>query len=106
MKISAVLHCAADTFLSVDGDERAMDGRWNWRYSCDTLQGAIQATYPDATAVERSDMRYRIKDGMRTLGLDTDSLNAFSGIPESVKRQGARYAWLKFCALLAEEQGE
>lgn len=103
MQISEVLHCAADNHLSIDfADVRPR----TWRYSCDTLRDAIQKTYPDASNVEQEALRWRIKDGMVELGLDPESLNAFEDIPQGVERQGARYSWLKFCAMLAEEQGE
>lgn len=38
------------------------------------------------------------------MGLKTDVLDFQTFIPGDA-RQGARYAWLKFAALIAEEQG-
>jgi hypothetical protein len=43
--------------------------------------------------------------GLRRLGLDPRTVGAFNEFEPNEERQGARYAWLKFAALIAEEQG-
>lgn len=100
-KISEVLHLAADKFL--------WDG-WGWternigksEYSCDAIWQAI-ASYP--FGADKDGYNKRIRHGLRNLGLHPDSLYAFDEFRSSQERQAIRYAWLKFCAMMAEEQG-
>jgi hypothetical protein len=98
-KISAFLHSAADKFLPHD------DPRYG--FSCEAFRSALN----DALAkgeiglIEYHELVFQFVDGIEALGLDFGSMNAFDDVPYET-RQAARYQWLKFCALLAEEQGE
>ena len=99
MKLSTLIHRAADEYLSVDDPNKG--------YSCSAFWEAVwQATLKhEISRDEHSDLCYRFEDGVEALGLDRGSFLVFSDIPPET-RQAARYQWLKFCALLAEEQGE
>ena len=101
MKISTLLHRAADEFLPVEVSRRS-EG-----YSCIAFWDATQAAVisGEITRQEQYDIDARFEKGMEALGLNWGSFHAFDDVPLDT-RQAARYQWLKFCALLAEEQGE
>lgn len=104
IKISEVLHLAADEYLSVD-NYNIWGGCAACRtiYSCDAWDDALHHLL-DNSAIHNQ-LYDVIATGQKELGLDTDLMSEFNDIPAGEERQGARYAWLKFCALLAEEQG-
>ena len=101
MKISEVLHLAADKYLAANAHEYYHSVRKE-KYSC----CAIDAKTNEQYAI--------IKAGLRNMGCDTGSGTLFVkhgdprpgqvGINEDV--QGMRYFWLKWAALMAEEQGQ
>ena len=99
MKLSTLLHQAADEYLIVDDP--------NEGYSCRAVWNAIDNAWYShkISTVEKVSLSKQFEDGVEALGLDWGSFLAFSDIPPET-RQAARYQWLKFCALLAEEQGE
>lgn len=100
VKISKVLHLAADKYLwdGVGGIKFYGD-----EYSCIAVRLAVQqirASNPEA-CVPTSD----IFDGLTKMGVDCRSSWEFYFFKEGPERQGARYLWLKWAALMAEEQG-
>lgn len=102
IKISDVLHLAADKYLAKDTFDFC-NGKC--KYSCD----AIDLAHYELCAYNSPEMNYSIKKGLQNMGLCTSSTGEFNEFqnngyttPES---QGARYAWLKFAAMIAEEQG-
>lgn len=119
-KISDILHDAADK-------ELAHNQQTCWfcnnnirvasleRFSCCAIENAVHnyldKKYPDLNLEERFDIRDEIMDdirrGLEEMGLDTQSIRAFSEEPEEVSAdiQGMRYFWLKWASLMAEEQG-
>ena len=105
VKISDILHRAADVYLAATYDNYFYHGRN--QYSCCAISQAAHAMYHDfQLANEATD---RIYKGLRALGLNVSSSTAFDKFIKtrgfSPEKQQARYAWLKFVALLAEEQG-
>ncbi len=97
--IAEILHHAADVCLS--GDQSWYGGKRT--FSCCAIDLAVLNLVPGYNAQIK--MIRVIKYGLCELGLKTSSLTEFSEFTYGRKQQGARYAWLKFCALLAEEQG-
>lgn len=92
--IAEVLHLAADTFL------------WPGGVYCSTDDDNVFSCFAIERAAKHLQTRYGpIKIGLRRMGLCTDSANEFNEFPRGTKRQAARYAWLKFAAMIAEEQG-
>jgi len=108
--IADVLHRAADEFLVVDYLESCMQKE---RYSCLAVESALFKYEQEGvlTMPEVVDLFSRIREGMEKMGVPTDSLEAFCSwcldecVRYSKKIQAARYNWLKFAALIAEEQG-
>ena len=107
-KISEVLHLAADKYLSVDGAGIDDDGKWVERYSCVAVSRAVKSFY--LPFFDEQDFENDICAGLEAMGCDTGSSNLFtkygdhhSGNPDV---QGIRYFWLKWAALMAEEQGQ
>ena len=96
--IAEILHITADKYLNEDGSYDVFKNL----FSCCAISDAI---YADNRDNMYNDISNRIADGLEELGLDTLSLEQFDEFPPGPIRQGARYNWLKFVALLAEEQG-
>jgi hypothetical protein len=106
IKISKILHQAADKYLWNGIGGRCPSGKAE--YSCEAVMFRLyELGYEDWY-----ELRLRIFDGMQRMGLNTHSLSAFDEfenqdnfVRATPASQGARYAWLKFAALIAEEQG-
>lgn len=103
--IADILHIAADEYLAPD---HASIGYPNAQYSCNVIDWAV---YELSDEDELGDTRIqahlrRIKRGLERMGLNVYSITAFSHIDDLDERQQARYGWLKFAALIAEEQSE
>ena len=101
--IADVLHRAADHWLAVDFDD--WDARSDSeKFSCCAVDAAVTEILGFC-----SDKALTIFEGFREMGLDTSSGTAFFelGYPKGAhpEAQAARYTWLKFAALIAEEQG-
>lgn len=99
MKISEVLHKAADEHLASNYDN--FNSSWKTeRFSCCAV---------GAAAGFDSEVESRILKGLEEMGCPTSSTTAFShlGYDDILdsETQGVRYMWLKFAALMAEEQG-
>ena len=106
-KISEVLHLAADEYLAANAHDYWHKNKA--RFSCAAIMDAKLSLRWDRTPNWRD-----ILTGLREMGCDTSSSNLFvkygdayigqNGINEEV--QGMRYFWLKWAALMAEEQGQ
>jgi hypothetical protein len=88
--IAEVLHYAADYCLVEPGNNYKLGKKF---YSCN--------------AVVKAALALRVKyvpilDGLCRMGVSTGSTRMFLDVKDP---QGARYMWLKFAALMAEEQG-
>jgi hypothetical protein len=94
--IAEVLHCAADYYL-LEYVDYAESERPNLTYSCVAAYEAAR----DLVGLGRSwlDLTTNVEAGLKEMGMDT-----FDDVPDE-HRQAYRYAWLKFAALIAEEQG-
>lgn len=90
MKISEILRKAADGFLWT-GEQRDSDNR----YSCGAVADVTDQKVDDSAAC----------NFLMELGVDTWSYHAFDEFPEGEIRQGARFLWLDFAALVAEDEG-
>lgn len=67
-------------------------------FSCDTVYKVCDI-YGDLWSYQRC------RGFLKTLGLDPQSMTAFSEFEEGEERQGARYLWLMFAYTYAKEQG-
>jgi hypothetical protein len=108
VKISNVLHLAADEFLAHEWTDihRSPDEGTRCTYSCGAINVACNHLEVSAH------LRTNLIRGIKRMGVGVRSFTEFDdvavGLPyaESFKRrQEARYAWLKFAAHIAEEQG-
>lgn len=102
--IAEILHLAADKYLSVSWDEPEEPGMLRVYYSCHAIIAAASKVTGRRIAA-LSPMVKRINSGLRELGLNPDSCRQFDEFHTGEERQQARYNWLKFAALIAEEQG-
>lgn len=106
-KISEILHLAADEYLYNGIAGCANPKNWSRRhYSCDAIDAAIDA---GARGGICDDLSTRIRVGLSNMGLIAASFDQFAEFEVVISRtkesQGARYSWLKFAAMIAEEQG-
>lgn len=122
--IADVLHLAADKYLADTYDATVYTNKEH--YSCCAIHNAIHQLAPKEFLDENGFQRFytgeadetptgkRVFAGLKAMGLDPGSTRLFKNLekknpggrrdptPES---QGARYSWLKFAAMIAEEQG-
>jgi len=97
--VADALHLAADKYLAANQKQR---DRYKARYSCGAVGDACANLGVNFGGV---------LVGLKNMGCDTTSStlfhkygdNNFFSISEEV--QGMRYMWLKWAALMAEEQG-
>ena len=99
--IAEVLHYAADHTLPTTSNWHCAGG-----YSCDAMREALHHFYPCHLDQNKWDARHdQIIEGLKALGCNTRTIFEFNEFSNLDERQGARYLWLKFAALMAEEQG-
>lgn len=96
--VADVLHLAADKYLAANRQQR---DRYQSRYSCGAVGDAC---------VELNVNFGGVLVGLKNMGCDTTSGKLFhkygdDSLNLSEEVQGMRYMWLKWAALMAEEQG-
>lgn len=106
--IADVLHYAADNCLAYN--ERYTTDGIKEKFSCCAIDEAV---YQLTSHRGANGFRNRVMDGLKAMGCDTgshilfkeygDMPHAYSIVDKTV--QGMRYMWLKWAALMAEEQG-
>lgn len=118
-KISDILHDAADKELAHDqetywGCDSVKRKASLEQFSCCAIDNAVTKflykKYPQLSRVIKDeigdDIFEDIKKRLEAMGLNTDSTNAFGKEPYLLcpDIQGQRYFWLKWAALMVEEQ--
>lgn len=103
--IADVLHYAADKCLAYDRRFTA-DGMKE-KFSCLAVTEAI---YQLECSLDGDSLYDRVFDGLKAMGCDISNDTLFMKYgdqPDNVNEtvQGMRYMWLKWAALMAEEQG-
>jgi hypothetical protein len=108
--VADVLHLAADKCLVAHS--RYTEGSKE-KYSCCAIDEALYRIYGNLYSGELGELRYRVMEGLKKMGCYTGSMTLFkkygddhmdfSAVNHEV--QGMRYMWLKWAALMAEEQG-
>jgi hypothetical protein len=112
--IAEILHYAADKCLAAKENEYWVNDGEKEKYSCSAVMLAIEhqmyrlemygveVPYMEALALYK-----RIISGLKAMGCPVESSNAFSDEYNKINKenQQTRYAWLKFAAMMAEEQG-
>ena len=110
--ISTILHEAADKYLACSTTEREHSMKYSLKnkYSCSAISLAILRTPLEYS--QRFALQEQINFGLVAMGCSICSTSLFTehGDPKSVVEvdndvQGMRYMWLKWAALMAEEQG-
>lgn len=130
--ISDILHDAADVFLRYNRDDTAPRYRLMYnnngiigsyslqqstgeaeRFSCCAVEAAIAYNFGlERWCDDTEKLSKKVKQGLRAMGCPTGSSTAFSKYgdthytdQEKHEVQGMRYFWLKWAAMMAEEQG-
>ena len=107
--ISEILHIAADKHLAVKESETWNRDGTKEKFSCCAASEAVWNLWNENEIVsrsERDELIARCSEGLKAMGCPTESLDAFNDNGEfKEENQQARYAWLKFAAIIAEEQG-
>lgn len=107
--VADVLHLAADKYLLANN--RHSEDSFKQKFSCCAIEEAIyRITGCTADGIV---LRRRIEAGLQQMGCDTGSSILFKQYGDSPfdfsyinpEVQGMRYMWLKWAALMAEEQG-
>lgn len=103
--IAEILHYAADKCLASERYEYWVNGGNKEKYSCCAVEEAYVKLHGSNNL--NKNIR-RIQAGLENMGCPVDSTDAFNDSGEfkfNEENQQARYAWLKFAAIMAEEQG-
>jgi hypothetical protein len=101
--VADILHYAADNCLASTPDEYWVNGGSKEKFSCCAAIEACLRLSGSENYLEKSRL---IKQGLENMGCPVQSVHAFKDNLKFVeKNQQARYAWLKFAAMMAEEQG-
>lgn len=107
--IAEILHLAADKYLAAKSTEYWYNNGKKEKYSCcAVIEAAMSLLSEDKidSLEDRNELIKRVYEGLKEMGCPINSSDAFDEAnvfnPES---QQARYAWLKFAAMIAEEQG-
>ena len=106
--VADVLHYAADKCLAYD--KRYTDYGIKEKFSCCAVNEAI---YQLTGYLDADGLQSRVLDGLKAMGCDTGSQTLFMKYGDqpddymfvNLEVQGMRYMWLKWAALMAEEQG-
>lgn len=103
--IAEIIHLAADEFLWDGRNIGIHEKDDNNVFSCLAIEHAV-FKLADQIGDERyewaHDMLDRIEEGLIEMGLDVTKGWLFLDVKDP---QACRYAWLKFAAMIAEEQG-
>lgn len=104
--IAEILHIAADKYLASKASESYSWGTGSKdKYSCCAIAEAVY-NLVDTGEYEKELTIARISEGLEAMGCPVNSLDAFNDRGQfNPENQQARYAWLKFAAMMAEEQG-
>lgn len=107
--IAEILHLAADKYLAAKSSEFWYNRGTKEKYSCCAVSEAARCLWNEDkidSLEDRNELLNRAFKGLEAMGCPINSSDAFDEAnvfnPES---QQARYAWLKFAAMIAEEQG-
>ena len=109
--IADVLHLAADKYLvSFSRDEGPHPKE---KFSCCAINRAILYINCNLFSNESRTLRSHVMKGLSSMGCDVGSVklfekygdNSFDYYTINADVQGMRYMWLKWAALMAEEQG-
>jgi hypothetical protein len=110
MKISTVLREAANTNLwdGMNYQLRKSDPMYSEK-DCAAIQGKSQYSCDAFHHFNMHHITYEfqkeIEDFLYELGLNPETINAFTEFEPGEERQSVRYAWLMFAADIAEEEG-
>jgi hypothetical protein len=104
--IAQILHVAADKHLAAKPSEYWSNGGRKEKFSCCAMHEAVISLNRTFTTSEIEVVIDRISEGLKAMGCPVDSVDAFDDSGDfSAENQQARYTWLKFAAIIAEEQG-
>lgn len=105
--IAEILHYAADKKLATKEHQQWCYGGNKEKFSCCAMEEAVYELYRGSDLDdEREELIHRTFKGLEAMGCPTGSTDAFNDCGSfNAKNQQARYAWLKFAAIIAEEQG-
>lgn len=95
-QLAAILRLAADEYLW-NGVDDMFEAPGPNGYSCDAYHYAAGWKFT-------SEERKAGYDFLSALGVDPDDTEQFTEVPHGETRQGARFLWLDFAALVAEEE--
>jgi hypothetical protein len=94
MKISEILRLAANEYLAASRDNYFCTNKK--RFSCDAVEQAVRQA-PDVSLFVVYEFLQKLGVGIRSIR----EFREFESVPENA--QGARFLWLHFAALVAED---
>jgi hypothetical protein len=104
--IAEILHNAADKHLAAKSNQYWAKGGNKEKFSCCAVEESVIDLHRTFNSDEINDVYNRVRYGLQEMGCPIDSTDAFDDAGEfNAENQQARYAWLKFAAIIAQEQG-
>jgi len=105
--IADILHYAADNKVATKKHQQWSYGGNKEKFSCCAMEEAAYDLYRGLDLDdERDELIVRTRKGLEAMGCPTNSTSAFDDSGSfNAENQQSRYAWLKFAAIIAEEQG-
>lgn len=104
--IAEILHYAADKCLASERYEYWVNGGKKEKYSCCAVEEAYIKLHGLYDCDYFSSDVARIQEGLKNMGCPVSSTTALCDAGTFIKEnQQTRYTWLKFAAMMAEEQG-
>lgn len=108
--VADVLHYAADKCLVAHSQYSEGSKQ---KYSCCAIHEAVYQMTGKLYSGESNALRRRVIAGLKAMGCNTGSMTLFKKYGDdhldysavNHRVQGMRYMWLKWAALMAEEQG-
>jgi hypothetical protein len=101
--IAYILRYAADNFLAENQQDYLTSDNKS-KYSCVAVDLAMSKL-----GLHSEELSIQISKGLENMGLDTGAIRKFGDASNNYElteeTQAARYNWLYFAALIAEEQG-
>jgi hypothetical protein len=101
MKISEILRLAANEYLAASRDDYFCTNKK--RFSCDAVEQAVRQA-PDVSLFVVYEFLQKLGVGIRSIREFREFESSYELITEEA--QGARFLWLHFAALVAEDMEE
>lgn len=109
IRLTDIFHLAADYALNPTDDPNHVPQSDTpfyeyWRYSCDAAQAVVRLLGHQRYTFDSHQLHRHIDEKLHSFGVNPCGYKEFSKFEAGEERQGARYLWLKFVALVVGDE--